>query len=188
MVKNKKMRLLMIFKKYFYTIIFVVFMISCSSTQLGWKSDPETKKEDKKYIEDFDPLSLEEELKIPEDNLEESKQKDKINSEINNTDNELTTETEEVTMQGYRIQLLATPHEDLARRAKQKVIYKIQESVYLEFESPLWKIRVGDCKTRKEAEELREKVKMIGRRVGESEWTNAWIVPSKIKVERKIVR
>ncbi|MFO7889707.1 MAG: SPOR domain-containing protein [bacterium] len=178
----------MIHKKYFYIMILPVFMVSCSSSQLGWKSEPEAGEKGEKYIEDFDPLTLNEDFDILEDNAGKSENEDNVQGGTITTDKELPIETEEVTIQGYRVQLLATPYEDLARKAKQKAIYKIQEKVYLEFASPLWKIRVGDCKTRKEAEELKEKVKRIGSREGESEWTKAWIVPSQITVERKIER
>jgi len=176
----------MIYKVYFYIVISVVFMISCSTSQFGWEGEAQAEKDEDKYIEDFDPLTLEEDFEISDDKDVESDKTEEKKIDIVDTNKEVTTRTEEVTMQGYRVQLLATRHEDLARKAKQKVIYKIQENVYLEFASPLWKIRVGDCRTLKEAEELREKVKRIGRREGESEWINAWIVRSKIKVERKI--
>jgi len=176
----------MMSKIYFYLLLLVMFMVSCSTSQLGWKSEQQTDKEEKKYNEDFDPLTLEEDFEISDEKDIKSDITEEEKSNIIDTNKEVTTKTEEVTIQGYRVQLLATRHEDLARKAKQKAIYKIQANVYLEFASPLWKIRVGDCRTLKEAEELREKVKRIGRRAGESEWTNAWIVRSKIQVERKL--
>ncbi len=176
----------MISKMYFYGILSAVFLVSCSTSQLGWKSEPHTDKEGGKYTEDFDPLTLDEDFGISDENDVETDTKDSEKSDVIDDNKESSVKTEEVTIQGYRVQLLATPHEDLARRAKQKAIYKIQENVYLEFAGTFWKIRVGDCRTRKEAEELREKVKRIGRREGESEWVNAWIVPSKIKVKQKI--
>lgn len=178
----------MFIKQYFYISILMVLGVSCSSSQLGWKQEPQGGEKADKYVEDFDPLTLEEDFEIIEDRTEDSGEKVKTETKSNEKDENIPLETEKVTLQGYRVQLLATRQEDLARKAKQKAIYKIQENVYLEFASPLWKIRVGDCKTRKEAEELREKVRRIGRREGESEWSNAWIVRSQIKVERKTER
>ncbi|MEJ2627232.1 MAG: SPOR domain-containing protein [bacterium] len=172
--------------KYISVIIIMIFIISCSSSQLGWKSAPEAKKDKEKYIEDFDPLTLEEDFIILEDKTAKSEKSDEKGSKTNDIDKESPVETDQVSIQGFRVQLLATPNEEQARKAKQKAIYKIQENVYLEFESSLWKIRVGDCRTRKEAEELREKVRRIGRRENEVEWSNAWIVPSKIQVKRTI--
>lgn len=172
--------------KYAYIIVFFIFMLSCSSSQLGWKSEPEPKKNKDKYIEDFDPLTLEEDFVILEDKTEKNEKSGAINAKISDSNKEFPTDTEIVTVQGFRVQLLATSNEDQARRAKQKAIYKIQENVYLDFESSLWKIRVGNCQTIKEAEELREKVRRIGRREGEEEWINAWIVPSKIQIKETI--
>lgn len=170
------------------SLIFIVFLMSsCASSKLGWKN--ESGEKEKKYNEDFDPSSLkDDDLKFPVNKVfENNTETDKNESEIipENTPEEVY-ETEIVTMNGYRVQLLATPYQKQAREAKQKAIFKIEEKVYLEFESPLWKLRVGNCRTKKEAEQLRNKMRSIGRRAGEEEWTNAWIVYTKIKVEKKV--
>ena len=77
---------------------------------------------------------------------------------------------------GFRIQLLSTKDLENATRAKAIAMEQftdIRVKFYLEFDSPYYKVRLGDFRTREETEEVREIVRSMG-------YPKAWIVKSKI--------
>jgi len=161
------------FKKSYWLIIFVLFLFSCSTSQFGWKREPEPGgKEKSVFKEDFDPLSLNDDdiVILPE---ETTSQKEVVEKPVHEKPAVGEEKSGEEMIQGYRIQLLATGDEAQARKAKRDAIFKFQEHVYLVFEAPLYKLRVGDCQTKKEAEALRKEAAQKGFR-------DAWIVPSKV--------
>ncbi len=82
-------------------------------------------------------------------------------------------ETGLVEIPGFRVQLFVTNEEFDARMAEEEALLQFDESVYLTFDSPNYKIRVGDCKTRAEATELRQKAAKLGYR-------DPWVVQCKI--------
>lgn len=166
----------MIMKKalaYISVLIFLLFY--CSASQFGWKTEkePEGEASKKKYVEDFDPLALEEEdikvQPVEKKPVVETEQED-ITEPIPSDD--LAFNQKEM-IQGFRIQLLATTDENQARDAKKRAIFKFQTGVYLVFEAPHYKLRIGDCATKQEAEELKKEAYRNGFR-------DAWIVPSKV--------
>ena len=160
-----------------YSIGFVcaLLLLSCSASKLGWKG--EGGKDDKSntgYIEDFDPLSLDE----PEIEVPPPAENDTLNEIQANTDEEQDSPEDVSTddmVEGFRVQLFAIKDEARAREEKRKAIFRFEEDVYLDFDSPYWRLRVGDCQTRKEAEELVEKAKKVG-----FYDNNPFIVPSKV--------
>lgn len=152
----------------------VVFLfISCSLTQLGWKEESPSKSKSKAttetYREDFDPLTLNDDdvWILPSVKGGSSASKE---SRIAVPKGEA---TREEVLQGYRVQLVATKEEEQAREIKKNAMLKLSHPVYLIFESPLYKVRVGDCATREEAKEILEEAKRNG-------FPDAWIVPSTI--------
>jgi hypothetical protein len=76
-------------------------------------------------------------------------------------------------MPGFRVQIFVGGDEFEARQMEEQALMSFDESVYLIFDSPNYKIRIGDCKTRTEANELRQ------RAVG-SGYKDAWVVQCKI--------
>ena len=83
---------------------------------------------------------------------------------------------ENVQLDGFRIQLLSTKDLENATRAKAIAVEQFNDvkvKFYLEFDSPNYKVRLGDFRTREEAEEIREIVRSMG-------YPKAWIVKSKI--------
>ena len=77
---------------------------------------------------------------------------------------------------GFRVQLGAFSNqqgaEELASRARGRLGPTIP--VYVRYYAPLWKVQVGDCPTRQDAETLRATLRKIG-------YPDAWIVSSGIK-------
>jgi len=76
---------------------------------------------------------------------------------------------------GYRIQVLATRSSTKADELKASLIEKTSLPVYISFESPNYKVRVGNYLTRKEADKARKTLRSLGYRT-------AWVVQSRVIV------
>lgn len=78
---------------------------------------------------------------------------------------------------GFRIQVSAVSYKDNADRIADEVRDRLAGyGVYVEYINDLYKVRVGDCSTRSEAESLRSKLVNLG-------YDDAWIVKSKVKIQ-----
>jgi len=86
---------------------------------------------------------------------------------------------EEATRPGFRIQLYATNSVDAARLKEKEAMEVFTEGVYLIYDSPNYKIRIGNCQTRGEAEALQKKAKQLG-------YKDAWVVRDNITVKVKV--
>ena len=83
--------------------------------------------------------------------------------------------------QGYRIQIYATRNIDEANAMRQTALQHItQDSLYVVFDPPVYKVRVGDFRSRVEANQKLGEVVGLG-------FTDAWVVADRI-VQRKLVR
>lgn len=83
---------------------------------------------------------------------------------------------ENVQIDGFRVQLFATKDYEnalVARKEAEFVFAEYGYNVYVEFDAPYYKVRVGDCKSREEAEALRELARKNG-------YPSAWIVKTKV--------
>lgn len=74
---------------------------------------------------------------------------------------------------GFRVQLLITSEIDQANQIKNEVTPIVKDGVYLIFEAPYYKVRIGDCQTRTAANQLMKTIVNLG-------YKNAWIVPDKV--------
>ena len=63
---------------------------------------------------------------------------------------------------GYRVQVFASATRDGAERAAAEVRAKLQEAVTIQYEAPFYKVRVGNCVTRHEAERLKDRAEQEG--------------------------
>jgi len=84
--------------------------------------------------------------------------------------------------QGFRIQLFATekPLEMQAVREQLRVDFP-DDKIYLSYDQPIYKFRLGDFETREEARRKLQEVTERGYR-------SAWIVPDRIVIIRRPVR
>lgn len=161
--------------------VFLLF-ISCSMSQFGWKVEGDAEsapKSDGGIVEDWDPLSVQEEdIVVPEMDLGEPGRQ-AASSEIEQP-KEMTltpdapSEDSPDQILGFRVQLAASGSESLAWEEKKRAMLRFNEKVYLIFDAQ-YKIRVGDCRTRTEAKSLREKAIQKG-------YSDAWIVRSKVNL------
>jgi hypothetical protein len=69
----------------------------------------------------------------------------------------------------FRVQILATSSEQSALDAKNRVEKRLGLAAYISLVDGMYKVRVGDCATREEANKVREKCRGAG-------YTDAWIV------------
>lgn len=79
------------------------------------------------------------------------------------------------TMDGYRIQVFASANEAAARSAKEAVEVRLGAAAYVEYVDGMYKVRVGDCPTREEAEVLLKKCRDAG-------YGDAWVSAGRILV------
>jgi hypothetical protein len=78
---------------------------------------------------------------------------------------------------GYRVQIFASTDQEEAKTVRRDAILRFDESVYLIFANPYYKVRVGDCLSRYVAENLQ----IIAEKKG---YPDAWIVRTKIAVKK----
>jgi hypothetical protein len=156
----------------YWFLLFVLFIMGCAGTQEVVKDDT-PQQEIYKYDESFDPLSLDD-----DDIIIAGDENIKI---IDNSENEpkpdIPTVVKEIT--GFRVQILATKNIETASLFEQEASERftnLDHKTYLIFEAPLYKIRVGDCRERGQAEELRDISLQYGYR-------ESFIVKTKIQVE-----
>ena len=79
-------------------------------------------------------------------------------------------------IQGFRVQIFASPDRQTALEIKQRAESLLEEDLYLEFEAPYYKVRVGDCLSSAEAETLLKKIRNKG-------YSDAFRVRTTIKLQ-----
>lgn len=120
--------------------------------------------------EDFDPNSLQEPASPINPRL-----KDKVKSQQIDLSRSKPAESIDEQAIGYRVQILQTQDAEEARTVQSDAIVELDAEVYPIFDSPYYKVRVGDFLVRAEAEELLQRVIAKG-------YKSAWIVRTKINV------
>jgi hypothetical protein len=78
---------------------------------------------------------------------------------------------------GYRVQIMSTRDEEEARNVRRDAILKFRENVYLTFDDPYYKVRVGDCISRFDADKLQEAAISKG-------FLEAWVVRTNVQPQR----
>jgi hypothetical protein len=78
------------------------------------------------------------------------------------------------TQEGYRLQIFESSSVEEANRTLRKFERSLKDSVYMVFEAPLYKLRLGNFVTKKEAEEQKANLNKKG-------YKNIWIVRSRIE-------
>ncbi len=153
--------------------ILIIFIISsCSSNKQVKKGESSTAGTQGYINENFDPLIL---------NDYDIKIKEKQNTEaISDIDDSLSDEMEKskthiTEIPGYRVQICAVADEVTAREIQREAILKMNENIYLIYDSPYYKVRIGDCTSRFEADKLQQSAINKG-------FDQAWVVKTGVKV------
>jgi hypothetical protein len=154
------------------TALYLIILGCAAPPPIVVEAPPEEEINTTPQDETFDPLTLNEEDII---NLTPSglKPYPSPGSAAENEPSSPVTSLKEV--QGYRVQIYVTGEEFEARAIEEEALLQFDESVYLIFDPPNYKIRVGNCLTRTQANALREKAAKLGYR-------DAWVVRSKVLV------
>jgi len=130
------------------------------------------------YDESFDPRSLnDDDIVVGPSSSASNTSSGAVVVAGEQRNSEEQTRTKEVN--GFRVQILATNNIETASLVEQEATDRFEalgHKTYLLFETPLYKIRVGDCENRPDAEMLRDLAIENG-------YTGAFIVKSKITVQ-----
>lgn len=121
-----------------------------------------------KQDESFDPYSLDDRWRI------KPKQKNpdiKPYSEI--IQPHLENNHKESSAMGYRIQLFATKDYYEAIAQRDDAVKKFTEEVYLDFEPPYYKVRIGNFTDKTAADEIKEFAKSAG-------YPDAWVIQTRV--------
>lgn len=81
-------------------------------------------------------------------------------------------------IEGFRVQIFATQDRNKADQLQEELALKFDEKIYIIFEAPNYKLRIGDFLDRDDAEILRM-------RLVSSDFPSSWIVRTRIQPELK---
>lgn len=81
-------------------------------------------------------------------------------------------------MDGYRVQVFASASEAVAQSARQAAEVRLGVAAYVEFIDRMYKVRVGDCPTRDEADVLLQKCRDAG-------YGDAWVASGRIFMPKR---
>ena len=163
-------------------LLIIVFGFGCASTQKTTKQEQQKPpKPEIKQVEDLDPLALTDDNFVIEPKYKEPKSDNNIT--YFQKDSIISTESDSemvkiITVRGFRVQIGQVINEEDAAEVRREAMLTFENAnVYLVFDAPNYKIRVGDFEKRRKAEELQDKAISLG-------YKDAWIVPT--MVEKKI--
>lgn len=153
----------------------IFFALACSGPRSLTRNAQTAPEEDESIgivNEFFDPLILDDEDLQTKKTISIESKSDKIQEELLKSDAE-PVKSESVT--GYRVQICALSDEERAKEIYRSAILKFpDEEVYLIYDSPYYKVRLGNCPTRQEADRLQQLAVEKG-------FDDAWVVRTKIK-------
>ena len=79
-------------------------------------------------------------------------------------------------VKGYRVQIVISQNENELKEIQDNLMQSVNQKIYIIFELPNYKLRVGNFLNRKEAENFQKKIVRLGYRT-------AWVVPTMIEME-----
>lgn len=158
-------------KKILAIVLVIVLANNCGIRKTAKITKTPAEKNQGIINEKFDPLILnDEDIKI--------KKSEPVEAESDFNDSFIKymgkKENFEEEVQGYRVQICAVSDEEAARNIERDAILKFNEKVYLIYDSPYYKVRIGDCTTRFEADRLQQIAISKG-------FDDAWVVKTKVK-------
>ncbi len=156
-----------------------ICLLLCLSILAGcglkpWKTtedDPRTKGEDQ-----FDPLAFPQDRVIVTEMGAQNKEQGSTEFEKENRLGPNRSEVEEsfFSFTVYRVQFFATKYPDQAAQVAESVAEQLSQKTYIEYKTPYYWVRVGDCETREEADYLQRRLNKLG-------YEESWVVEVEIK-------
>jgi hypothetical protein len=157
-----------------------VVLAGCSSTDSSRKSSTlATGEQDHKVVlsqseKNFNPSDYDDEIEVIKKQHEFEQQR----ASAEHPQDSVVVESE--LTQGFRIQIFATGSIDEANAMRQTAVQRLTEdSIYVVFDPPVYKVRVGDFHTRVEANQRLGVISAMG-------FADAWVVGDKITVRRSV--
>lgn len=118
---------------------------------------------DIKLSEDFDITPYKTKVEIPDNNEDKTFNESDIWYDYSSSNNENKQKVLAGTEEGYRVLVTSTDNLDDANQIKSEIINSVSDNeVYIDFEPPFYKVKVGDFKNQKYAENLRFKLNQLG--------------------------
>lgn len=162
-----------IYIKHILVLIAIGLLSSCGSTKPATVVNVPVERAVPGNDESFDPVTLnDEDISFREEGGNVS-----TSTQSNVTDDDTPKRRR---VDGYRVQLFASKEIDKATQEKKEAEFVFNGDgigVYIEFDSPMYKVRIGDCATRDAAEDLRELARKRG-------YPTSWIVKAKVSAAR----
>lgn len=160
-------------------VLLLVLAIGCSPSKRVAEKGEESAKEKKlslaQYEATLNPSDYDEEIEMVQKAHAEEKNRGQLTIPSDSTI------MQEELIQGFRIQVFSSSNIDDANEARKGAEAKFQhDSVYIIFDTPVYKVRVGDFANRYDANQRLPEFVDKGYR-------DAWIVPDQIE-QRKVVR
>lgn len=126
-----------------------------------------------KYEETFNPSDFDDEVEIVKESHESRKNRQLLDEPEDVSSLEMTV------IQGFRIQIFATANIDEANREKNIALGRFREdSVYVVFDPPVYKVRIGDFPTRFDASRKLPSIISSG-------YPDSWVVGDMILSRKK---
>ena len=88
-------------------------------------------------------------------------------------------DSDESAQEIFRIQIFESSNVSMARAEAKRFQNILGDTVYMDFETPLYKLRIGNFQNRKNAEESVESISKLGAK-------DAWIIRTKAKSREKL--
>lgn len=149
------------------TVITILFIGCSASTGSRYETKKETGKETssevkEEIVEDFDITPYQTEIDIEAPPIAT----DKLPPDVWYGYGDSSSENQRTivgTTDGYRVQVLSTDNIDEANQVRAEIYEKTtRKEVYIIFEPPFYKVKVGDFTTKAEADDLRFKLNQLG--------------------------
>jgi hypothetical protein len=157
-----------------------VVLSGCSSSEGARKGSISTAREQDRKValaqteKTFNPSDYDDEIEVIQKQHEIERQR----AAAEHQQDSLVVETE--ITQGFRIQIFATGNFDEANAMRQTAVQRLTEdSVYVVFDPPVYRVRVGDFRTRVEANQRLGVISALG-------FADAWVVGDKITLRRSV--
>ncbi|MCK4403868.1 MAG: SPOR domain-containing protein [candidate division Zixibacteria bacterium] len=74
----------------------------------------------------------------------------------------------------YRVQFFATKYPDEASQVAESVANQLSQKTYIDYKTPYYWVRLGECQTKEEADSLLRKIKELG-------YKESWVVEVEIQ-------
>ncbi|MFQ5753045.1 MAG: SPOR domain-containing protein [bacterium] len=152
-------------------VLTFLFYVGCAAPEKVKRPAPETEslKNFELMDEDFDPLKLNDSIKIEDTDAIDKNYEDVLVNTGESTKDSMVT--------GYRVQLIQTTNPEEAKDVQRDAVLRFRDEVYRVFDPPFYKVRVGDFVNWYDAEKLQKLAIQKGFR-------EAWVIRTKVNLNK----